>query len=105
MDLSRNIYEQLHADRDGTFSHYRRAFVNFSVVVGNMGYCGSIPAFRFKIRLLGGGVNSLHGIDEVTWVSIFFQAGEQLDAYLHEHFPGEDIHVHKPNMISWRTRD
>lgn len=43
--LAEDIDQELNREKEGSFFNYRDKFLNFSVVIGNMGYCGDIPCF------------------------------------------------------------
>jgi len=70
--LGEDIYKELHRDKDGSFFPYRTKFLNFSVVVGNIGFSGDIPCFRYKIMYPAKWTH----IFESAWVSVFFTLKE-----------------------------
>merc|ERR1719161_3067550 len=54
---------------------YANLFTNFACTVGNMGYCGSIPCFRFKVKFVEAGTP--------FWLNLFFTPTADEDEVLH----------------------
>merc|ERR1719161_3177385 len=55
---------------------YANLFTNFACAVGNMGYCGSIPCFRFKVKFVEAG--------KPFWLNLFLTPTEAEDEVLHD---------------------
>jgi hypothetical protein len=71
--LGEAIYKELHRDKDGSFLPFRNKFLNFSVVVGNIGFSGDIPCFRYKVMYPAKWTH----IFESAWVSVFSPSRRQ----------------------------
>lgn len=85
--LTEDIYKELHRDKDGSFLPYKEKFLNFSVVVGHIGYSGNIPCFRYKVAY----PEKWTHIFESCWVSVFFTLKEvELNMLLGDRHPYAD---------------
>jgi len=69
---AKDIFEQLHLDKDGSFLYFKDKFLNFSVVVGNISFSGDIPCFRYKVAY----PKQFCHLFEAAYVSIFFTLKE-----------------------------
>merc|ERR1719217_1686074 len=70
--LAEDIYKELNRDKVDSFFPYRNKFLNFSVVVGNIGFSGNIPCFRYKVMY----PEKWTHIFESAWISVFFTLKE-----------------------------
>lgn len=70
--LAEDIDKELNRDKDGSFWRWRDKFLNFSVVIGNMGYCGDIPCFRYKVAY----PEKFAHVYDSAYVSVFFTLKE-----------------------------
>lgn len=70
--LAEDIYKELNRDKDGSFLPYKSKFLNFSIVIGNIGFSGDIPCFRYKVAY----PEKWTHIFEFCWVSVFFTLKE-----------------------------
>lgn len=71
--LAEDIYQQLSADKDGSFWGYRDKFLNFSVAVGPIAYDGHLPCFCFKVSY----PQQWTLTTETAWIAVFFTLCEQ----------------------------
>jgi len=71
--LAEDIYQQLSADKDGSFWGYRDKFLNFSVAVGPIAYDGPLPCFCFKVSY----PQQWTLTTETAWIAVFFTLREQ----------------------------
>jgi len=74
--LAREMYHSIRKDEDGSLVNYGHLFTNFACVVGNTGYCGSIPCFRFKVQFVQAG--------EPFWLCLFFTPTAEEDGIMHD---------------------
>merc|ERR1719235_445603 len=70
--LAEDIDTELNRDKDGSFFRYRDKFLNFSTVIGNMGYCGDIPCFRYKVAY----PDKWTHMYDTAYISVFFTLKE-----------------------------
>merc|ERR1719161_1888465 len=74
--LAKEMFNEIRKDEDQTLTDYSHLFTNFACIVGNMGYCGSIPCFRFKVKFVQA--------NAPFWLSLFFTPTEAEDEVLHD---------------------
>lgn len=70
--LAEDIDQELNREKEGSFFNYRDKFLNFSVVIGNMGYCGDIPCFRYKVMY----PEKWTHVYDTAYISVFFTLKE-----------------------------
>jgi len=70
--LAECVDQELNRDKDGSFFRYRDKFLNFVTIIGNMGYCGDVPCFRYKIRY----PERWTTLYDSAYVSVFFTLRE-----------------------------
>lgn len=70
--IAEDIYKEFNRDKDGSFFPYRNKFLNISVVIGNIGFSGNIPCFRYKVAY----PEKWSHVFESAWVSVFFTLKE-----------------------------
>jgi len=63
--LAEDIYRSLNS---GSFAPYRSKFLNFTITVGNTGYAGNMPCFRYKIAY----PEKWTHIYDTAYISVFF---------------------------------
>jgi len=93
--LAEDIYKELNRDKVDSFLRYKDKFLNFSVVIGNIGYSGNIPCFRYKVMY----PEKWTHIYETAYVSVFFTLKEvELRALLGSPDPYGDAEAPRENV-------